>query len=97
MARDMIAVLNLGSRENERLLKEIQTLGVDSALYPHSITAGQLPGARTAGRPHGGQPLAGGRGRADERSEGFCTGHLRSQSERVTRSTEKPGAPFGAP
>lgn len=42
MTRDMIAVLNLGSRENERLLKEIQSLGVDSALYPHSITAGEL-------------------------------------------------------
>ena len=42
MARDMIAVLNLGSRENERLLAEIRSLGVDSALYPHSITAGEL-------------------------------------------------------
>ena len=42
MARDMIAVLNLGSRENERLLAEIQSLGVDSALYPHSITAEEL-------------------------------------------------------
>ena len=46
MARDMIAVLNLGSRENERLLKEIQSLGVDSALYPHSITAEELDAAR---------------------------------------------------
>lgn len=42
MARDMIAVLNLGSRENERLLKEIQSLGVDSILYPHNITAEEL-------------------------------------------------------
>lgn len=42
MARDMIAVLNLGSRENERLLKEIQSLGVDNILYPHNITAEEL-------------------------------------------------------
>ena len=42
MERDMIAVLDLGSRENGRLLKEIQSLGVDCALYPHSVTAGDL-------------------------------------------------------
>ena len=42
MKRDTIVVLDLGSRENQRLLDEIGTLGVACVLRPHTITAEEL-------------------------------------------------------
>lgn len=42
MNRDMILVLNLGSRENERLVREIRALGVCSEVRSHDITREEL-------------------------------------------------------
>lgn len=35
--RDMILILDLGSTENERLVRELNSLGVYSEIHPHSI------------------------------------------------------------
>lgn len=42
MKQDMIVVLDLGSEENPRLVREIRSLGVCCELYPHSITPEEL-------------------------------------------------------
>ena len=42
MKQDKILVLDLGSEENDRLVREIRALGVYSALYPHDITLEEL-------------------------------------------------------
>lgn len=42
MSRDMILVVDVGSRENERLLDEIRALGVECALCDHTITRAAL-------------------------------------------------------
>ena len=38
MKQDMILVLDLGSKENPRLAREIRALGVYSEIHPHDIT-----------------------------------------------------------
>ena len=40
--KDMILVLDLGSRENQRLIREIQSLGVYCELHPYDITLEQV-------------------------------------------------------
>ena len=40
--KDMILVLDLGSRENQRLVREIQSLGVYCELHPYDITLEQV-------------------------------------------------------
>lgn len=40
--QDMIVVVDLGSRENPRLVREIQALGVRAELYSHDITPEEL-------------------------------------------------------
>lgn len=42
MKQDKILVLDLGSEENDRLVREIRALGVYSVLYPHDITLEEL-------------------------------------------------------
>ena len=42
MKMDKILVLDLGSEENDRLVREIRALGVYSARYPHDITLEEL-------------------------------------------------------
>ena len=39
---DMILILDLGSTENERLVRELADLGVRSEIRPHSITIDQV-------------------------------------------------------
>ena len=46
MKQDKILVLDLGSEENDRLVREIRALGVYSALYPHDITLEELRPSR---------------------------------------------------
>ena len=36
--RDMILILDLGSQENDRLVRELNELGIYSEVRPHSIT-----------------------------------------------------------
>lgn len=40
--RDMILILDLGSTENERLVRELDSLGVYSEIRPHSITIDEV-------------------------------------------------------
>lgn len=40
--RDMILILDLGSLENERLVRELDSLGVYSEIRPHSITIDEV-------------------------------------------------------
>lgn len=40
--QDMIVVLDLGSRENPRLMRELRELGVACELRPHTITLDEL-------------------------------------------------------
>ena len=42
MKQDKILVLDLGSRENPRLLREIQSLGVYCELHPYDMTLEQV-------------------------------------------------------
>lgn len=42
MEKDMIVILDLGSRKNSRLVREILDLGVHCELYPHNITLAEL-------------------------------------------------------
>lgn len=42
MNQDMIVVLDLGSTENDRLVREIRALGVHCEIHPHSITLNEL-------------------------------------------------------
>ena len=42
MNQDMIVVLDLGSTENDRLVREIRALGVHCEIHPHSITLDEL-------------------------------------------------------
>lgn len=65
MMTDKILVVDMGSLENERLLREIRELGVESELFPHTITRTELdaiPGVK-------GAILNGGPGRAADGTE----------------------------
>ena len=42
MQQDMIVILDLGSKENARIAREIRELGVYTEIHPHDITAQQL-------------------------------------------------------
>ncbi len=42
MQQDMIVILDLGSKENTRVAREIRELGVYTEIHPHDITAEQL-------------------------------------------------------
>lgn len=42
MEQDMIVILDLGSTENSRLVREIKELGVRSEVYPYNITLEEL-------------------------------------------------------
>ena len=42
MKQDMIVVLDLGSEENPKIVREIRALGVYSEIHPHDITLAQL-------------------------------------------------------
>ena len=42
MKQDMILILDLGSKENAKIAREVRALGVYSEIYPHDITAKQL-------------------------------------------------------
>lgn len=42
MTQDTIAVIDLGSRENDRLARELNELGLNCVLRPHTITAAEL-------------------------------------------------------
>ena len=42
MAQDMIVVLDLGSTENSRLVREIKDLGVHCEIHPHNISIEDL-------------------------------------------------------
>ena len=40
--KDMILILDLGSLENDRLVRELDDLGVYSEIHPHSITIDEV-------------------------------------------------------
>ncbi len=40
--KDCIVILDLGSEENERVLKDLQALGVDAQIQKHTITLEEL-------------------------------------------------------
>lgn len=42
MGKDMIVIIDLGSRENDRLVQEIFDLGVYCEIHPHTITISEL-------------------------------------------------------
>lgn len=42
MERDMIIILDLGSTENSRLVREICDLGIHCEVHPHNITIEEL-------------------------------------------------------
>ena len=42
MQQDMIVILDLGSKENTLIARNIRTLGVYTEIHPHDITAQQL-------------------------------------------------------
>lgn len=42
MTKDTIVVIDLGSRENDRLIYELEELGLHCELLPHTVTAEEL-------------------------------------------------------
>ena len=42
MQQDLIAILDLGSKENSRLARVVREIGVYSEIYPHTITEQEL-------------------------------------------------------
>ena len=42
MKQDMILILDLGSKENAKIAREVRALGVYSEIHPHDITLAEV-------------------------------------------------------
>ena len=47
MKQDMILILDLGSKENAKIAREVRALGVYSEIHPHDITLAEVQAVPT--------------------------------------------------